>query len=440
MTDSPQSSANSYVNDYQPPQPSAVAAQNPAVAPAPQTDDPLAALEELLKKYEQKEEQGTEQNIATPPQSAAPSQKANNPLDELERLLKDYETRKEYEKKRVVEKKQEDAVEYSSQTQNSQPSTQAVSEFKDALRMSQPSVAKPASPAKPTSQPSEETKKALQALEDALEQYEQRKSSPAPAAKTDSSVASNDFEPIEASEESQDESASTPSESAPTPGKKQVYDPLDELEALLKEMKAEQETPPKSPAPKTEAVGKTITSEELQNIMNPDVAKSDISAPVPDSDKQSTQQPSQSDPSTSIEDQNIFFLLGVESATDQEKEAFLDELQEAIWEDFLEKDLELLVTQEELQEIRTLRENVGNDSEKQEALISKVESYVPDVEEIMLEKALELKEEMVWERVAGMKEYYAGRVEAMNKIEEAEKHLKQGHWEMGVKILNGLTP
>jgi hypothetical protein len=64
---------------------------------------------------------------------------------------------------------------------------------------------------------------------------------------------------------------------------------------------------------------------------------------------------------------------------------------------------------------------------------------VPDVEDIMLEKALNLKEEMVWERVAGMKEYFANQQQSLAKIKEAENHLTAGHWKTGTQLLNTLT-
>jgi hypothetical protein len=68
-----------------------------------------------------------------------------------------------------------------------------------------------------------------------------------------------------------------------------------------------------------------------------------------------------------------------------------------------------------------------------------VEQLVPDVEEIMLEKALELKEEMVKERLVGMKEYYAARPAEFAKINEAEQHVLAGRWKTGAQLLNTLT-
>ncbi|MGD9128951.1 MAG: hypothetical protein PVJ09_00455 [Candidatus Woesebacteria bacterium] len=144
--------------------------------------------------------------------------------------------------------------------------------------------------------------------------------------------------------------------------------------------------------------------------------------------------------SEDLEDQNIFFLLGVTDGTDEEKEKFLDELQQVIWEDFLDNDLNLLTTEEEYQKVETILSNPAKtDLEKQEEVLSFLEGLIPDLEEIMLEKALELKEELVKERIAGMKEYYAGQQASSDRVLEAESLLRQNKWYSMAKILNSLN-
>lgn len=143
--------------------------------------------------------------------------------------------------------------------------------------------------------------------------------------------------------------------------------------------------------------------------------------------------------SQTLEDQNIFFLLGVTDGTDQEKEAFLDELQQVIWEDFLENDVELLITEEEMAELKKImaQKELSN-LELQEKIIVYLEKLIPDLEEIMLEKALELKEDMARERVAGMREYYASNQPALDKIQEAETAMNNNQWRAAAEFLNSL--
>lgn len=141
----------------------------------------------------------------------------------------------------------------------------------------------------------------------------------------------------------------------------------------------------------------------------------------------------------SLEDQNIFDLLGVTDGTDQEKESFLDELQQVIWEDFLENDVKLLLTTEELKQLDELVKGESkNDLEKQEKIVVFLEKLVPDLEEIMLEKALELKADLVKERIAGMKEYFAQNQQALTTLGDAEQKIAADQWRSAAQLLNGL--
>lgn len=150
-------------------------------------------------------------------------------------------------------------------------------------------------------------------------------------------------------------------------------------------------------------------------------------------------QPAQpeSEISEKLADQNVFFLLGVDDGTPEQKEQFLDELQQVIWEDFLENDLELLITTGEMDRVNHILDDDGlSDLQKQEEIINYIEELIPDLEEIMLEKALELKEDMAKERVNGMREYYADSEESLTLINQAEQAFRQGKWRSGAEFLN----
>lgn len=149
--------------------------------------------------------------------------------------------------------------------------------------------------------------------------------------------------------------------------------------------------------------------------------------------------PTQS-PAESLEDQNIFVLLGVNDGPDEDKEKFLDELQQVIWEDFLEYDVKLLITSDEYEEFKKIQaEPIANELEKQEKIVVFLEKLVPDLEEIMLEKALELKGDMVRERIAGMKEYYATNPQALETIAKAEAIIQENKWGTAASMLNSLN-
>lgn len=144
--------------------------------------------------------------------------------------------------------------------------------------------------------------------------------------------------------------------------------------------------------------------------------------------------------SQSLEDQNIFDLLGVNDGTSQEKEAFLDELQQVIWEDFLDQDVQLLITESEMADMKQISEKQGlTEEQRQEEIVTFLEKLIPDLEEIMLEKALELKADMVRERIAGLKEYYAGKAEELKQVDEAERLINDDQWKSAADLLNGMV-
>ncbi len=144
--------------------------------------------------------------------------------------------------------------------------------------------------------------------------------------------------------------------------------------------------------------------------------------------------------SQALEDQNIFTLLGVDDATEAEKEAFLDELQQVIWEDFLENDVELLLTEAEAAELKKITEGKdNNDLEQQEKIVTYLEKLVPDLEEIMLEKALELKADMVKERITSQREFFAGQTDKLVVLDQAESQIAEDQWRTAAATLNGLS-
>src|SRR5579859_2043964 len=144
--------------------------------------------------------------------------------------------------------------------------------------------------------------------------------------------------------------------------------------------------------------------------------------------------------SQALEDQNIFYLLGVQDATDEEKDSFLDELQQVIWEDFLENDVELLLTEEEMVEFKKVGEKQDiKEEERQVQMIYFLEKLVPDLEKIMLEKALELKEEMMRERMKELAQLYPNRQDVLDKVKKAEELVMNEQWRAAADELNAIV-
>jgi hypothetical protein len=142
--------------------------------------------------------------------------------------------------------------------------------------------------------------------------------------------------------------------------------------------------------------------------------------------------------SEELKAQNIFDMLGLMNIEDEEKNQFLDELEAMIWDDFVTHDLELLLTSEEYAGAREILDTkVQSEAQQKENLIVYLEKLVPDLDEVLYDKALELKSEMMGERLAKMKESADGTTLA--KIKEVEGLISQNHWKSAVSLLNQLS-
>ncbi len=136
-----------------------------------------------------------------------------------------------------------------------------------------------------------------------------------------------------------------------------------------------------------------------------------------------------------LKSQNIFEMLGIMDISDSEKNQFLDELETMIWDDFIFHDLELLLTSEEYTGARNILDDQNKkEDEKKEALIIYLEKLIPDLDEVLYEKALELKSEMMGERLVKMKESDDQAVLA--KVKEAESLISQNRWKSAASLLN----
>ncbi len=139
-----------------------------------------------------------------------------------------------------------------------------------------------------------------------------------------------------------------------------------------------------------------------------------------------------------LKSQNIFVMLGLMNITDEEKNQFLDELEEMIWDDFVFHDLELLLTSEEYAGARKILDNADtNKDEVKENLIVYLEKLIPDLDEVLYDKALELKSEMMGERLGKMKESADEAVLA--KVKEVENLISQNLWKSASLLLNQLS-
>lgn len=137
-----------------------------------------------------------------------------------------------------------------------------------------------------------------------------------------------------------------------------------------------------------------------------------------------------------LEAQSIFEMLNIEDISAEEREEFLTELEELIWEDFVKTDLPLMLTTEEYAGAEEILNSQKEEDQKKEDLLVYIEKILPDIEEIMYEKAIGLKEEMFMERIRKMEEAAVGDEQLLAKIAQAKSQAQAGQWQAAVETLN----
>lgn len=132
---------------------------------------------------------------------------------------------------------------------------------------------------------------------------------------------------------------------------------------------------------------------------------------------------------------DLFKLLGV-SGSEEEKQRFLDELQDLVWQEFIDTELMALLDEQQMdQVIQVIGDTSLSDEQQQQQLIKLVEQVVPDYEQVLVNKALELKADMLAERIEGLKERFAGQAESLAKVKQAEELLNDSKWQEAVDVL-----
>jgi len=173
--------------------------------------------------------------------------------------------------------------------------------------------------------------------------------------------------------------------------------------------------------------------------------KADLSQSISDESEKITNPPSfnevaeeaSGDSGEDLKSQNIFDMLGLAAISDEEKNQFLDELEVMIWDDFVLHDLELLLTSEEYGQARQILDDQGkSEDERKEALIIFLEKLIPDLDEVLYEKALELKSEMMAERLNKLKENTDPVV--ADKVKQAQAMISENRWRSAATLLNSL--
>jgi len=77
--------------------------------------------------------------------------------------------------------------------------------------------------------------------------------------------------------------------------------------------------------------------------------------------------------------------------------------------------------------------------ETQEKVIEYLEELIPDLEEIMVDKAIRLKADLFRERVESMKTLLDGDLDKLARIATAQSFMQSGSWASAADVLNKLA-
>jgi len=132
-------------------------------------------------------------------------------------------------------------------------------------------------------------------------------------------------------------------------------------------------------------------------------------------------------------------MLGLKNLEEPEKEAFLADLEQLIWDNFVEVELPLLLNSEQkAQADQILADQSKTENERREALLAYVEPFIPNLDEVMYKKALSLKKEMFEERVKKMRDQATeeNNLSLMADLDQIQELIAAGRYKTATELLN----
>jgi hypothetical protein len=139
-----------------------------------------------------------------------------------------------------------------------------------------------------------------------------------------------------------------------------------------------------------------------------------------------------------LESITLFDLIGIQGTAEEEKAMSL-KLANGIWQDWITAEWENFpeAAMEKLEEI--LNEDKKDDERFEKEVGALIEEHMPEAKEQLKKRTIELKAEMVLERISGLREFHKNAAENISTLNEAEELADKGEWEKAVALLNQLS-
>lgn len=137
---------------------------------------------------------------------------------------------------------------------------------------------------------------------------------------------------------------------------------------------------------------------------------------------------------------DIFTILGV-SGTDEEKNAFLQEMQEVIWDDVISTELDDNLSDSEMDRIDAIIADTATSiDDKHNQLYAFLTEKIPNLTEVLTAKVNQFKLDLLDDRIEGMTEFYTtnNNADALAKIATAQGLRNDENFKDAVSALNSL--
>lgn len=138
---------------------------------------------------------------------------------------------------------------------------------------------------------------------------------------------------------------------------------------------------------------------------------------------------------------DIFRILGIQGNS-PDHEALLSEFQDAIWEDTMNSEVTDNLTEADIAKVEAILENETlSDSQRQEQLYGLLMDKVPNIEEVLQNKTVQLKADMLMQRVEGLRQYWQsqGNAQSIATVDAAEKAMYDGDYATTLSLLEQVT-
>jgi len=136
-----------------------------------------------------------------------------------------------------------------------------------------------------------------------------------------------------------------------------------------------------------------------------------------------------------LDEIDVFTLLGM-TGSDEEKAEFLDQMQQTVWTQVVEEEILPTLTQAQITQVEDI---MADDSVPLEESKSKVFAFLlettPELPELMKEKILEFKGEILVSRIAGLRDRYEGNPSELERLDSIELMLDEGNIQPALQAL-----